>query len=205
MKELVVLALALSTASSLDVEHQPRDGGVDHQPREVMDISFLENPPAPHETERKARQVDGLACGSTDTLGFGEYVTLESPRYPRRYPNNVDCSWELIYPAGAQVLFSCEYFHVKRGDYFTLDQYQFDGYSSGFSGQELDFLLDTQTSINLGFTSNRRRRGWGFRCFVEVEAGNSATTTAGTNTTAGPTTTGATTTATSGSCSCGLA
>ena len=163
MKELVVLALALTTASSLEVEHQPRDGGVDHQPREVMDISSLENPPAPHEAERKARQVDGLACGSTDTLGFGEYVTLESPRYPRRYPNNVDCSWELIYPAGAQVFFSCEYFHVKRGDYFTLDQYQFDGYSSGFSGQELDFLLDTQTSINLGFTSNRRRRGWGFR------------------------------------------
>ena len=155
MKELVVLALALTSTLGVDVEHQPR---------EVMDISALEHHPAPQKTARKSRQeVAGLACGATDVLGFGEFVMLESPNFPNsRYPNNFHCSWELVVPAGAEVLFSCEYFHVKKGDYFTMGEYQFNGFSSGFSGYELE-LLDTQTSINLGFSTNRRRRGWGFR------------------------------------------
>jgi len=202
MKEFLVLALALTTTATLGVEHQPRNG-VEHQPRELLDISSLETHPAPPASARKARQVDPLACGSTDVMGFGEYVVLESPNYPyKRYPNNFDCAWELVVPAGAEVLFSCEYFHVRRGDYFTMGEYQFYGYSSGFSGYQVE-LLDTQTSINFGFTTNNRRKGWGFRCYVDVEAGDFSTTVAPVTTTANSTS--SSTTESSSGCSCGQA
>ena len=163
MKELVVLALALSTTSTLGVEHQPRNNSVPHNPRVLVDISSLETLVEPAKDDRKSRQVDAMACGSTNVLNFGEYAMLESPNYPRRYPNNIDCSWELVIPAGAEVFFSCESFRVRRGDYFTLGDYSFYGkYSTGFYGYQVE-LLDTQTSLQLGFTSDRRRRSRGFR------------------------------------------
>ena len=193
MKELVVFALAF-TASTLcvDVEHQPRDGGVPHKPR----------------------QVDAMTCGSTNVLNLGEYAVLESPNYPRRYPNNLQCFWELVIPAGAEVLFSCEYFHVKRGDYFIIGDDYFNGkYRAGFEDYEVE-LLDTQTTLHLGFTSNRRRKAKGFRCFVEVEAGNFTTpttpesttteTTTTVETTTGTGVTTASTTAAPGTCTCGV-
>ena len=158
MKELVVLALALT--NTLAVVPQPRDD-VPHIPRDMIDISSLEHSPAPAK-EENSRNVDALACGTTTVLNFGEYAVVESPNYPRRYPNNYDCSWELVVPAGAEVLLSCDYFWVRRGDYFTMGDNQFYGYSEGFGGWEVE-LLDTQTSIYLGFSSNRRRRAKGFR------------------------------------------
>merc|ERR1712077_153737 len=107
-------------------------------------------------------------------MGFGEYVVLESPNFPyKRYPNNFDCAWELVVPAGAEVLFSCEYFHVRRGDYFTMGEYQFYGYSRGF------------------------------RCYVDVEAGDFSTTVAPVTTTANSTS--SSTTESSSGCSCGQA
>merc|ERR1719221_457393 len=109
MKELVVFALAFTSTLCSDVEHQPRV---------VMDIHSLGILPAPSKTDRKSKQVDAMTCGSTNVLNYGEYAVLESPNYPRRYPNNQDCSWEIVIPAGAQVFFSCEYFWVRRGDYF---------------------------------------------------------------------------------------
>ena len=143
MKEFVVFSLALTAASALGVEHQPRDGGVPHSPR--------------------SRQVEAMACGSSNVLNFGEYAVLESPNYPRRYKNNVDCSWELVFPAGAEVFYSCETFRVKRGDYFTIGDESFYGnYFWGFGSFEVD-LLDTQTSLQINFSSNRRRRSKGFR------------------------------------------
>ena len=203
MKELVLFALAFTSTLCSDVEHQPRDGGVPHQPREVMDIHSLGTLPAPSKTDRKSRQVDAMACGSTNVLNYGEYAVLESPNYPRRYPNNQDCSWELVIPAGAMVFFSCEYFWVRRGDYFIYGDAQFYGYDSDGFGQELS-LLDTQTSLHFGFTSNRRRKAKGFRCFVDVEAGNFTTTTTP-ETTTGTGVTTASTTAAPGTCTCGLA
>jgi len=200
MKEFVVFALALTATSGL---------GVEHQPRSLLDISTLDFLPGP---DRKSRQVEPIACGSSHVLNFGEYVTLESPNYPGKYPNNVDCSWEVVFPAGSEVFFSCESFRVKRGDYFTLGDFSFYGrYTWGFSGYEVA-LLDTQTSLQLGFNSDRRRRSRGFRCYLDVEAGGFNTTTASpettttTGSTAAPTgSTAASTTAAPGSCSCGQA
>jgi len=211
MKELVVFALAFTSTLCVDVEQRCtgcRDGGVPHKPRAVMDISSLGTSPAPSKTDRKSRQVAALTCGSTDVLTYGEYAVLESPRYPRRYPNNQDCSWELVIPAGAQVFFSCEYFWVRRGDFFIFGDDQFYGYDSDGFGQELA-LLDTQTSLHFGFTSNRRRKAKGFRCYVDVESGNFTTTTTPESTTMETTTgtgvTTASTTAAPGTCTCGLA
>jgi len=194
-----LLVLALSVASTLgDVHINPR-GGVEIRPRGgSIDISSLVKEPLSN--ERSSRQVDPLACGATDVLNFGEYATLETPGYPyNRYPNNFDCQWTLQFPAGAELLLSCDYFWVRRGDYFTIGETSYHGYSAGFGGYKLE-QLDSVVSLNFGFTTNRRGRGWGFRCYVDVEAGNFTTTTSPVP--PNPTTT-TTTAAPSATCSCG--
>merc|ERR1719220_3078253 len=153
----------------------------------------------PH-TPRASRTTEcSLACGSVDTLNHGEYVTLETPGFPyERYPNNFDCQWDLNFPAGSEVYLSCDYFWVKKGDYFSIGEDTYYGYSSRFDLWQMD-LEDTATNLKFGFTSNRRKNAWGFRCYVDVEAGDF--------TTAAPAPAPATTAAPApaGSCKCGQA
>merc|ERR1719397_117898 len=171
--------------------------------RDPIDIGSLGV--TPHTNDRSQGQVlpfakegsqgewSSLACGSVDTLGYGEYVMLETPNYPWRYPNNADCEWELEFPAGAALSLSCEDFSVKRGDFLTIGDLQYYGYSTGFQGMPIE-LEETAASLSLSFTSNRRKRSWGFRCYVEVEEGDLSTTTSPEPPTLAP-----------GNCTCGLA
>jgi len=191
MKVLLGLALAINVCLGDGVDHQPKGG--------VIDIGTLGARKTPiSKRSKSSRNYEPLACGSQQSLNYGEYVTLQTPGYPyKKYPNNFDCQWELTFPAGAELFLSCDYFWLKNGDYFTLGDNQFYGYSAGFQGWELDFL-DGASSLSLGFTSNNRKKAWGFRCYIDVEAGTFNPNV--TETTSGPTTTAA-----PGTCSCGVA
>jgi len=191
MNGLLVFSLALTSTLGHGVQIKPRGGPID--------IGTLVN--GPLSNGRSSRQVEPLACGSTDSLNFGEYVMLETPGYPyNRYPNNFDCQWTVQFPAGAELLLSCEYFWVRRGDSFSIGESSYYGYSAaGFGGFKVE-KLDTVASLNLGFTTNRRGKAWGFRCYLDVEAGNFSTSPVPPNPTTAPTTN---TTASSASCSCG--
>merc|ERR1719450_590835 len=164
MKVVLLIALAINVSIAEDpidigtiLKTELRAGNVPHVPR------------ASRTTDRS------LACGSVDTLNHGEYVTLETPGYPyERYPNNFDCQWDLNFPAGSEVYLSCDYFWVKKGDYFSIGEDRYYGYSSGFDLWQME-LEDTATNLKFGFTSNRRRNAWGFRCYVDVEAGDFTT------------------------------
>merc|ERR1719411_2366097 len=196
MKVVLLIALAINVSIAEDpidigtiLKTELRAGNVPHVPR------------ASRTTDRS------LACGSVDTLNHGEYVTLETPGYPyERYPNNFDCQWDLNFPAGSEVYLSCDYFWVKKGDYFSIGEDRYYGYSSGFDLWQME-LEDTATNLKFGFTSNRRRNAWGFRCYVDVEAGDFTTAAPAPATTAAPAPAPApaTTAAPAGSCKCGQA
>jgi len=159
----------------------------------------------PHIPRGPSRQVKSLACGSADTLNHGEYATLETPGFPNeRYPNNFDCQWDINFPAGSKVYLSCDYFWVKKRDYFSVGENKYYGYSSGFDLWQLE-VEDTATSLKFGFTSNRRGRAWGFRCYVDVEAGAVPPAPSPAPAPAPAPATTTTTTAAPGSCKCGQA
>ena len=201
MKKTVVVLLPFIISGIVGnppVPHQPRtEEDYDYDDQSV-DIGSLEHDPLTTK-HISSREVSALACGSIDILGYGEFTVLESPGFPDvKYPNNFDCQWELLFPAGAEVFFSCDFFWVKRGDSFSIGGLNYYGYSAGFSWSLS--LEAGQSSLTFGFTTNSRERGWGFRCYVDVEQGDFTITTSPV-----PPTTTATTATTGGSCTCGVA
>merc|ERR1719477_1645 len=167
---------------------------------------------------RAVKQVDALPCGGHADLDDGQEVTIESPRYPRKYPNNANCTWEITIPAGDNVEIYCEYFHVKRRDFLeVVNIFQpFNGYAPNGVGASIE-AYQADYTMQIRFTSNRRGKGWGFRCQLAAEpaypetttynpgTNNTNTTNSGGETTAAPGTTTTTTAAPSSStCQCGI-
>ena len=114
--------------------------------------------------EDSSGQVPALACGTTETLDYGDFAVLETPEFPhKKYPNNLQCQWRLEFPAGSQVILSCEYFWLKYGDFFSFGGEKYYGYSTGFSGWVLD-LEDDISSLAFNLTTNGWKRARGFRC-----------------------------------------
>merc|ERR1711962_954511 len=130
-------------------------------------------------TPRKMRQVPALPCGSRADVNDDEEVTLESPNYPRPYPNRAECRWTLMVPAGKEVQVYCESFHVERGDILRIGSDHWYGKAEGGSslivptGGELG---DPQQKLNVLFKSNSKKRGKGFRCTFDVESENGGST-----------------------------
>ena len=144
-------------------------------------------------THEPKTEITPLACGQSSYLSNYEevtaamhssspcvQVTLESPSYPERYPNNAACSWELTVPAGEEIHIWCELLHIRRGDSLEvsvtllaelMDQ-QFVGvyapfYGSFWSGVgDVIEASETETTVKINFQSNRWGRGYGFSCQV---------------------------------------
>merc|ERR1711892_504977 len=225
--KIIIGLLSFGLLSALDLPKVPRD-----LPKIPVDIpkAPVDIPKIPKDLPimpRAQKQVDALPCGATANLEDGQEVTIESPRYPRKYPNNANCTWNLEIPAGDTVHLFCEYFHVKRNDFVEIvNVFQpFNGYADEGFYVPLDAASEDYT-LQLRFVSNRRGRGWGFRCQLAAEpastefstsspsettaettaapsettAAPSETTAASSETTASP----ATTAAPSSSCQCGI-
>merc|ERR1719167_1106767 len=141
-----------------------------------------------------------------DPRSDGEYVVIETPKFGRRkYKNRYSCEWNLVIPANSNLWFSCEYFDVKRGDYLYIADMPLYGTSETGFYMEPVTSPDYDASVTLKFKTNKRRRGWGFRCYVDSEE-QSFSPNATTTTTAAP---GVTTTTTSSNgntenCQCGV-
>ena len=120
-------------------------------------------------TKTASRQYSPLVCGINDTLHYGEFAVIETPNYANygRYPNNHDCSWTIQIPASSEILFWCEYFHVRRGDYLFIQDQAYYGYAS--EGFQFDPITspDVTSTLNLRFRTNRRGRGYGFRQSID--------------------------------------
>merc|ERR1712055_294820 len=137
-------------------------------------------------SESTSRQVDALPCGGFDFLNAGEEVTIETPNYPEKYPNNADCSWNLYIPYNNDVWIWCESYNLRYRD--TLE-FSFDGthseielerygasYALGYISVDdaSEYLSYSAAhfgySLTAKFTSNRRDRGYGFRCQISSES-----------------------------------
>jgi len=206
MKGTLVLLFASGCVLG-DVDHIPRqldgeDFSLDMRgdPIDVATLSMGRKGMA-----RNGRQFAPLACGANDTLNYGEYAVIETPKFGRRkYKNNYNCEWNLVIPANSNLWFSCEYFDVKKGDYLYLAEMSLYGYSDTGFYMEPVTSPEYDVSVTLRFETNRRRRGWGFRCYVDSEEQSfspNATTTA---TTAAPGVETTTTTAAPANCNCGI-
>jgi hypothetical protein len=148
-------------------------------------------------------EVPAMECGGTDSLAEGQevkinlhpsfndqsQVTLESPGFPQRYPNNADCIWNIEVPAGDEVDIWCETFHIRQGDSLEvgsdvwfpeiLPPFQVVGVFDAFYGQFDDGVQthieasDAARTLQVQFKSNSRGRGSGFKCeLASVPASN---------------------------------
>merc|ERR1712128_14064 len=218
--KIIIGLLSVGLLSALDLPKVPRD-----LPKIPVDIPKAPKglPKIPKDLPIKPKalkQVDALPCGATANLEDGQEVTIESLRYPRKYPNNANCTWTLEIPAGDTVHLFCEYFHVKRNDFVEIvNVFQpFNGYANEGFYVTIEAASEDYT-LQLRFVSNRRGRGWGFRCQLaaepastgsgsyETSASPAETTAAPSETTAAPsgsTASPATTAAPSSSCQCGI-
>jgi len=115
------------------------------------------------------RDFSPLDCGVTDTLHYGEFAVIESPDFgEEKYPNKFKCTWKLVIPANSKVLFSCDSFDVKKGDYLYFEDTPVKGSKKGFSWDPVQYP-DYDVTITIKFTTNKRKRGKGFRCFIDSE------------------------------------
>ena len=47
-------------------------------------------------------------------------VTIETPNYPKNYPNKAKCNWKIKVPARKEVHIWCENFDVRKGDFLRV-------------------------------------------------------------------------------------
>ena len=168
--------------------------GQDIQPRFALpppvDITGLGR----HAPVSKNSDVEPLRCNGRDSLQDGEVVSIQTPRYPKKYRKNSACTWDIDIPADSKVTIYCETFDLKKGDYFTIgDIGMYYGVASAFSFP----VIENQAAYTLAlkFESDKKRNGRGFRCTVAAES-SSLTTSA--PVTSPPTNT------TGSACNCGI-
>ena len=47
-------------------------------------------------------------------------VTIETPNYPKNYPNKAKCNWKIKVPAGEEVHIWCDNFDLRKGDFLRV-------------------------------------------------------------------------------------
>ena len=95
---------------------------------------------------------------------------MSGPRYPRKYPNNANCSWSLAIPAESSVWLSCETFSLERGDTLAVNGTEHQGAVSPGAWVMVPLTNTAAYTLDITFTSNRRRSSRGFLCWVNVES-----------------------------------
>ena len=95
---------------------------------------------------------------------------MSGPRYPRKYPNNANCSWSIDVPAQSSVWLSCETFSLERGDTLAVNGTRHQGAVSPGAWVMVPLTNTAAYTLDITFTSNRRRSSKGFLCWVNVES-----------------------------------
>ena len=112
-------------------------------------------------------------------------VTIETPNYPKNYPNKAKCNWKIKVPAGEEVHIWCENFDVVRGDFLRVSGKKFSfgfstaviriqvlGLTSKLYGSFADGFgeilptANVKRTLKFQFRSNKKKSAGGFRCQV---------------------------------------
>ena len=106
------------------------------------------------------QQVDPLPCGAEDRLRMGEFTMIESQNYPSQYPNKHECKWTIKVPKNSDVIFSCDFFDLKKGDFLSVGDYMLGGYYDAPFGFRMAM---SKKKLKLKFKTNKKTTGGGFR------------------------------------------
>ena len=116
-----------------------------------------------------------LRCGGHYTFAAAASVSIQTPRYPRKYPNGRRgrCSWFFSLPEMTEVSMVCDSFRVRRGDRFCIDDNQAGARQCYYGSNDRTFYfpLNLSSSTNIGnrysiemkFRPNKKKSSKGFR------------------------------------------
>ena len=116
-----------------------------------------------------------LRCGGHYTFAAAASVSIQTPRYPRKYPNGRRgrCSWFFSLPEMTEVSMVCDSFRVRRGDRFCIDDNQAGARQCYYGSNDRTFYfpLNLSSSTNVGnrysvemkFRPNKKKSSKGFR------------------------------------------
>ena len=118
-------------------------------------------------------------------LHLNHQVTIETPNYPKNYPNKAKCNWKIMVPAGEEVHIWCKNFDVVRGDFLRVSGKKFSfgfstaviliqvlGLTSKLYGSFADGFgeilptANVKRTLKFQFRSNKKKSAGGFRCQV---------------------------------------
>ena len=123
-----------------------------------------------------------LECNDGVHMDPGSSFVIQTPRYPRRYPNGPKgrCGWSFYLQGNATINMVCDQFKVKRGDRLCIEGELEKKCYYGKQSESFTFPLDNASiRINpepdyevdkvvvMDFRSNKRKNSRGFRfiCF----------------------------------------
>ncbi|KAG7160263.1 trypsin-1-like [Homarus americanus] len=160
----------------------------------------------------KEAKLSRATCGGKKELEPGEEVTISSPGYPEKYPNNNKCKWDIVSKDPKDTLeVNCPSFYLRkskwcRGDRLVLS----DGKKAAqrLCGQGQKKFTANSNQLTLTFRTNKKGKDKGFECTVKSLAayGSLGTTDDMFSSTDAPTTKPpATKPPTGGNCNCGVA
>jgi len=122
-------------------------------------------------------EVAALKCkNGKGNLAGGQEVTIETPNYPKNYPNKAKCNWKIKVPARKEVHIWCENFDVRKGDFLRVVRESskiFGSFAAGF-GETLPASNKART-LKFQFRSNKKKNAGGFRCQIAAVAPNNGT------------------------------
>ena len=109
-----------------------------------------------------------LECFSGLYGKHGTKVILQTPNYPKNYPNNTRCPWSIAVPPNTKITIQCEAFNVLQGDFFKIY-----GVSDKISGNSFKSKIvffgkekKEENSILMEFKSDAQKTSTGFNCTV---------------------------------------
>ena len=126
-----------------------------------------------------------LRCGGHYTFAAAASVSIQTPRYPRKYPNGRRgrCSWFFSLPAMTEVSMVCDSFRVRRGDRLCIDDNHAGARQCYYGSNDRTFFfpLNLSSSTNIGnrysvemkFRPNKKKSSKGFRFVSFASTANS--------------------------------
>ena len=118
-----------------------------------------------------------LKCDNSETID----ALIETPRYPLKYWNNVQCKWRIMMPEQSIGYIYCDDFQLNYGDYFFVGRQRYFG-KKPYAYFEQPGNTTTH-NLKLKFKSDSKYRNTGFRCLVGCIPVDDYETTATTTTT----------------------
>ena len=101
----------------------------------------------------------------------GQYY-IESPRYPKKYPNNMNISWNLRGDQDQAISIGCTVFHLQPHNACRKDRLEIN--SMSYCGRDI-VENTTSTELRIRFFTNRTGRRRGFYCLITVPDGAGVT------------------------------